>query len=184
MLSPSTLTRQERGTKADTLSRSLRCFESAVRPVWRAATSTQTTSWSLRPVSDSSTSAPMSFRSVRTTSRRCVAGAFLTYRFHFRSDLKSLMTRSLSDPGLPELLGFEHFMNALNPRGMDELFYQPVMRLIPRTTAGVCSGLRDRRWTASRVSFRGGRQSNGLRSRVHDDRQVPTVRKLRRIWKQ
>ena len=56
--------------------------------------------------------------------------AFLTYRFHFRSDLKGLMTRSLSDPGLPELLGFEHFMNALNPRGMDELFYQPVVRLI------------------------------------------------------
>ena len=56
--------------------------------------------------------------------------AFLTYRFHFRSDLKGLMTRSLSGPGLPELLGFEHFMNALNPRGMDELFYQPVMSLI------------------------------------------------------
>ena len=56
--------------------------------------------------------------------------AFLTYRFHFRSDLKGLMTRSLSDAGLPELIGLEHFMNALNPRGMDELFYQPVMRLI------------------------------------------------------
>ena len=56
--------------------------------------------------------------------------AFLAYRFHFRSDLKGLMTRSLSAPGLPELLGFEHFMNALHPRGLDELLYQPVMRLI------------------------------------------------------
>ena len=56
--------------------------------------------------------------------------AFLTYRFHFRSDLKRLMTRSLSDPSLPELLGFEHFMNALDPRGLDELFFQPMMRLI------------------------------------------------------
>ena len=40
------------------------------------------------------------------------------------------MTRSLSDPSLPELLGFEHFMNALDPRGLDELFFQPMMRLI------------------------------------------------------
>ena len=56
--------------------------------------------------------------------------AFLTYRFHFRSDLKGLMTRALSDAGLPELLGFEHFMNALDPRGLDELFYQRIMRLI------------------------------------------------------
>ena len=56
--------------------------------------------------------------------------AFLTYRFHFRSDLKNMMTRALSDPGLPELLGFEHFMHALNPRGLDELFYQPVTSLI------------------------------------------------------
>ena len=56
--------------------------------------------------------------------------AFLTHRFHFRSDLKSLMTRALSDSNLPELLGFEHFMNALDPRGLEELFYQPVTRLI------------------------------------------------------
>ena len=31
--------------------------------------------------------------------------AFLTYRFHFRSDLRALMTRSLDDPDLPELAG-------------------------------------------------------------------------------
>lgn len=56
--------------------------------------------------------------------------AFLTYRFHFRSDLKPLMTTALSDDALLELMGFEHFMNALYPRGLDELFYQPIMRLI------------------------------------------------------
>ena len=56
--------------------------------------------------------------------------SFLTYRFHFRSDLKRLMTRALSDSTLPELLGFEHFMNALDPRGLEELFYRPVARLI------------------------------------------------------
>ena len=31
--------------------------------------------------------------------------AFLTYLFHFRSDLKGLMTRALTDPDLPELAG-------------------------------------------------------------------------------
>ena len=40
------------------------------------------------------------------------------------------MTRALSDTTLPELMGFEYFMNALDPRGLDELFYQPIMRLI------------------------------------------------------
>ena len=56
--------------------------------------------------------------------------AFLTYRFHFRSDLKRLMTRALTDAALPELVGFEHFMNALDPRGLEELFYRPVARFI------------------------------------------------------
>ena len=56
--------------------------------------------------------------------------SFLTYRFHFRSDLKRLMTRALSDTTLPELMGFEYFKNALDSRGLDELFYQPIMRLI------------------------------------------------------
>ena len=56
--------------------------------------------------------------------------SFLTYRFHFRSDLKRLMTRALSDTTLPELMEFEHFKNALDSRGLDELFYKPIMRLI------------------------------------------------------
>ena len=55
---------------------------------------------------------------------------FLSYRYHFRSDLKRLMTRSLTDATLPELMGFEHFMNALDPRGLDDLFYQPMSRLV------------------------------------------------------
>ena len=56
--------------------------------------------------------------------------SFLTYRFHFRSDLKRLMTRALSDTTLPELKGLEYFKNALDPHGLDELLYQPIMRLI------------------------------------------------------
>ena len=56
--------------------------------------------------------------------------AFLTYRFAFRSDLKRLMTRALSDTALVELTGLEQFRNALDPRGLSGLFYQPMAQLI------------------------------------------------------
>ena len=56
--------------------------------------------------------------------------AFLTYRFHFRSDLKRLMTRALTEPDLPELAGFEQFLIALDPRGWDELFHRPMADLV------------------------------------------------------
>ena len=48
--------------------------------------------------------------------------SYLTYRFHYRSDLKRLMTRSLTDSTMPELTGFDLFLTALHPRGLDELF--------------------------------------------------------------
>jgi 2-polyprenyl-3-methyl-5-hydroxy-6-metoxy-1,4-benzoquinol methylase len=35
--------------------------------------------------------------------------AFLTYRWHFRSDLKELLTKSLNEPNMPELFGFDEF---------------------------------------------------------------------------
>ena len=54
----------------------------------------------------------------------------LTYRFAFRSDLKSLMTRALNDAALPELAGLEQFKNALDPRAPDTIFYRPVVRMI------------------------------------------------------
>ena len=56
--------------------------------------------------------------------------AFLTYRFPFRSDLKSLMNRALTDAALPELTGLDRFMNALDPRGMDALFYRPMAQMV------------------------------------------------------
>ena len=56
--------------------------------------------------------------------------AFLSYRFHHRSDLKRLMTRSLTDRNMPELTGLEHFENALDPRSLDDLYYRPLARLI------------------------------------------------------
>ncbi|MXY47219.1 MAG: glycosyltransferase [Chloroflexi bacterium] len=47
--------------------------------------------------------------------------AYLTYRFHHRSDLKRLMTRSLTDLDMPELSGFDMFMRALHPSKLEEL---------------------------------------------------------------
>ena len=56
--------------------------------------------------------------------------AFLAYRFAFRTDLKRLMTRALNDATLAELNGIEQFRNALNPRGLSDLFYHPMVQLI------------------------------------------------------
>ena len=56
--------------------------------------------------------------------------AFLSYRFHFRSDLKILMTRALTDYNIPELAGFDHFKRALAPLSLDELYYEPMAGLI------------------------------------------------------
>ena len=56
--------------------------------------------------------------------------AFLTYRFPFRSDLKRLMSESLTDISLPELTGLGQFRRAVNPRGLDELYYRPLADLI------------------------------------------------------
>ena len=55
--------------------------------------------------------------------------AYLTYRFHYRSDLRRLMTRSLTDTAMPEMTGFDLFLKALDPRDLHELFYRPVERL-------------------------------------------------------
>ena len=55
---------------------------------------------------------------------------FLTYRFTLRPDLKRLMTRALNDAALAELTGLEQFRNTLDPRGLDDLFYQPMVQLI------------------------------------------------------
>lgn len=56
--------------------------------------------------------------------------AFLSCRFAFRTDLKSLMTRALVDTTIPELSGLEWFRNAFDPRGWDILLYHPMERLI------------------------------------------------------
>ena len=62
--------------------------------------------------------------------------AYLTYRFPFRSDLKRLMAESLTDASLPELSGLNQFVRALDPRGLDELYYRQVAELISTETPG------------------------------------------------
>ena len=56
--------------------------------------------------------------------------AFLSHRFHFRSDLKSLMRRALTDFDLPELAEFERFMRAFDPRGKEYLLDTPLLERI------------------------------------------------------
>ncbi len=56
--------------------------------------------------------------------------ALLTYRFHFRSDLKALMTRSLDEPDLPELAGLDQFRRAVDPRGPGELLHAPLAGMV------------------------------------------------------
>ena len=54
--------------------------------------------------------------------------ALLTWRFAFRSDLKQLMRAALYDD-IPELAGISLFKNAVDPRGLEELFYTPIKEM-------------------------------------------------------
>ena len=96
--------------------------------------------------------APYSGREFAQMCRR----AFLTYRFHFRPDLKRLMTRALAEPDLPELAGFEQFMNALDPRSWDDLFHRPFAELaLARQPKSVLDYGCGSGWLAEQVSRQG-----------------------------
>jgi glycosyltransferase involved in cell wall biosynthesis/SAM-dependent methyltransferase len=62
--------------------------------------------------------------------------AYLTYRWHFRSDLKELLTRSLKDPNLPELFGFEEFKKSIQKvdvhTQMDDCLIKECIKSNPR----------------------------------------------------
>jgi 2-polyprenyl-3-methyl-5-hydroxy-6-metoxy-1,4-benzoquinol methylase len=62
--------------------------------------------------------------------------AYLTYRWHFRSDLKELLTRSLQDPNLPELFGFDEFKQAIEKvdvhTQMDDCLIKECLKSNPR----------------------------------------------------
>ena len=61
--------------------------------------------------------------------------AFLTWRFHLRSDLKSLMTRTLRTQDLPELEGFEHFQSAVEPKPMSKVLNRALANYVARLGA-------------------------------------------------
>ena len=88
--------------------------------------------------------------------------AYLTYRFPFHSGLKRLMTESLTDASLPELMGLDQFQRAVNPRGLDELYYRSNggPNLLGETQFS--SGLRLRR----RAAGRGTRSPRNPRNRI------------------
>ena len=55
--------------------------------------------------------------------------ALLTWRFAFRSDLKRLMSDALHND-IPEITGIDQFKNAVDPRGLGELFYTPMDEMV------------------------------------------------------
>ena len=61
--------------------------------------------------------------------------ALLTWRFAFRSDLKRLMRKALHGD-MPELAGINLFKNAVDPRGLDELFYDPLEEMVAEDHPG------------------------------------------------
>lgn len=62
--------------------------------------------------------------------------AFLACRFAFRSDLRLLMRRAIYDDTLAELTGLDLFKNALDPRGLDDLLYAPMERMVAEQRPG------------------------------------------------
>lgn len=60
---------------------------------------------------------------------------YLTYRYHFRKDLKELLTKSLNDEELPELYGFDYFLQAIEPVDIHEQMDEVVISTCVRTGA-------------------------------------------------
>ncbi len=62
--------------------------------------------------------------------------AYLTYRWHFRSDLKELLARSLKESSMPELTGFEEFRKAVEQHDihiqMDSYLIQECLKSKPK----------------------------------------------------
>ncbi|MGH9921001.1 MAG: methyltransferase domain-containing protein, partial [Nitrososphaerales archaeon] len=65
--------------------------------------------------------------------------AYLCYRWHFRPDLKDLMSRSLHDGALPELTGFDEFLGAVDHQEIHEVLDGPLLDEL--TGAGVSAVL-------------------------------------------
>lgn len=69
---------------------------------------------------------PLTEREFEHMARR----AFLTYRFHFRDDLDDLIARSLYDKSMPEMVGFDLFLDSLNNTTKSQVLDELLLRLI------------------------------------------------------
>lgn len=58
--------------------------------------------------------------------------AYLSYRWHFRSDLRELLSRSLYDEALPELTGFPEFLDAVETRTVHDLLDTALLECMGR----------------------------------------------------
>jgi SAM-dependent methyltransferase/glycosyltransferase involved in cell wall biosynthesis len=61
--------------------------------------------------------------------------AYLCYRWHFRPDLKEILSRSLYDESLPELTGFREFLGAIDPRPVHDLLDEKLLESLGRCCA-------------------------------------------------
>ncbi|MCL5438337.1 MAG: glycosyltransferase, partial [Candidatus Thermoplasmatota archaeon] len=61
--------------------------------------------------------------------------AYLTYRWHFRKDLKDLLSRALRENNMPELFGFDQFIEALKVQDHHELLDPYVVSLVQEAGA-------------------------------------------------
>ena len=140
-----------------------------------AATFIRTISWSrpqgLRLIDYGSDLVPVDDSEFEQMCRR----AFLTYRFPFRSDLKQLMTESLTNPRLPELTGLDQFRRALDARGLDELYYRPMADLVASESSRIGAGLWLRRRQADGGAAQPGHSDRGLRPGPRPGTPAPRV---------
>ncbi|MCK5608427.1 glycosyltransferase, partial [Candidatus Pacearchaeota archaeon] len=65
--------------------------------------------------------------------------AYLTYRWHFRKDLSKLMAISLFNEDIPELFGYQYFLETLKIKTKEETLDPTIINIVTRT--GPCSVL-------------------------------------------
>ncbi|MCL4447063.1 MAG: glycosyltransferase [Candidatus Thermoplasmatota archaeon] len=79
--------------------------------------------------------------------------AFLTYRWHFRSDFKELAHRTLKEYDMPELYGFEYFRSSLDAGSLHDRLYGLIEKIIrglgPKTVLDYGTG---NGWLADLIS--------------------------------
>lgn len=66
--------------------------------------------------------------------------AYLTYRWHFRTDLSEIMSQALFDTDLPELFGFDNFLEATKKKIKNDLVNERIVQLV---SEGQPSGILD-----------------------------------------